>query len=156
MHLRRGTHPVYYHLLSEGEEVGTIASIPDGAIHAAFCGFRNATAAASAAWLAHGARPGGAGELVPPADVQNLSGRDEGTSIVLRLGGEEIARLRTIEDAKGGPPCWCAELPIGRVDTPEVFALGIARRMWEAIRRAGLWRQMVQWAPPVRPAPSSR
>jgi hypothetical protein len=174
MHFRRGHDPVLYHLLHEELDIGTLTRLGDGSIVFSLHGFHSSTVAASAAWAAHQGRlayeaqfadaaaDGGlnparflaAHSRLDGADVvRKLDARHEGATIRLSLDGEEIGRL-TEEPAAGGlAPLWSIALPLGPADTPAVFALAAARRMWEAVRRSGLWRRMAQWIapPPLTP-----
>ena len=46
-----------------------------------------------------------------------------------------------------GPALWSMTVPIG-ADAPAVFTMAMARRMWAAVRGAGLWSRMAQWKVP--------
>lgn len=164
MHLRRGIAPVLYHLYYDDYEIGRVLRTPAGPIAVSFGGFTSAAAAASAAWLAYSGRlayeaqfasfaidgserfPEAHRRRVANADIRELVTRPDGDAQRLLLDGEEIARLAP-PSAAGAVAGWSIELSVGPVDTPVVFALAGARRMWEAIRRAGSWRSMTQWAP---------
>jgi hypothetical protein len=167
MQLRRGIAPVLYHLDHDGRHVGTLTRGADATIQVGFHGFHTSAVAASAALLAHDARRAYEGELAaaaaddyglsrdlgrivadarapsrPAGDAREVTAHDQGGTIHLHLGGEEIACL-----FRGDRILWSAELSVGPGDTPVVFALAAARRMWDALRRAGLWRRMGQWVP---------
>lgn len=164
MHLRRGTAPVLYHLYYDDFEVGRLLRTPAATIAVSFGGFTGAAAAAAAAWLAYSGRlayeaqfasfasdgserfPEAHRQRVANADMGELVTRRDGDTQCLLLDGEEIARLLP-PSAGNAAAGWSIELSVGPVDTPVVFALAGARRMWEAIRRAGSWRSMTQWAP---------
>ena len=164
MHLRRGIAPVLYHLYEDDLEVGRLYRTDSATIVVSFTGFASATVAASAAWLAYCGRaayedqfaqlaldgqerfPARHRERVGANEVHELETRPDGGVTVLLLGGDEIARISPDSDGDGNSVAesWSIELGLGPSDTPVVFALAAARRMWEAIRRAGLWRDMVQ------------
>jgi hypothetical protein len=164
MHLRRGISPVLYHLYYDDFEVGRLRRTPEATIAVSFGGFGSAAAAASAAWLAYSGRLAYEAQFAPfandgserfpeahrrrvaNADDRELVTRHDGDTTRLLLDGEEIARLLPPSTANGFAG-WSIELALGPVDTPVVFALAAARRMWEAIRRAGSSRGMTQWSP---------
>lgn len=137
MEVRRGIDPIRYHLLSEGRPVGTVISGPDGILRVRFTGFPDSALAERAGWLVRNART--SAEL-------GRARLSDGTRFLAR--DEDIARLEY--DVEGGG--WSVEMAVAPVRTPEVFALASVRRMWEAIRRGGLIRQMVQWTAPAEAA----
>ncbi|HET8633033.1 MAG TPA: hypothetical protein VFL88_02735 [Gemmatimonadales bacterium] len=133
MEVRRGIDPIRFHLLSEGRPVGTLLAGPDGILTAQFIGFPTSALAERAGWLVRSARTS--------AELARARAGD-GTRFLAR--DEDIARLEY--DAERGT--WSVAMPVAPVSTPDVFTLASVRRMWEAIRRAGLGRQMAQWAMP--------
>lgn len=132
MEVRRGIHPIRFHLLSEGRSVGSVAATPDGILTARFTGFPTSAVAERAGWLARAART---------SEERDHSRADRGTWLLARR--DDIARIEQ------GDGVWSVEMAVAPVATPDVFTLASVRRMWEAIRRAGLGRQMVQWAAPT-------
>lgn len=137
MEIRRGSDPIRYHLLSEGRPVGTVFSGPDGILTVRFTGFPTSALAERAGWLVRSARTS--------AELSRARAGD-GTRFLAR--DEDIARLEY--DVENGT--WSVEMAVAPVRTPDVFTLASVRRMWEAIRRAGLGRQMVQWSAPAEVA----
>lgn len=164
MHFRRGVAPVLYHIYEDDLEAGRLNRTESATIVVAFTGFVSAAIAASAAWRAYCGRaafedqfallandgperfPARHREHMSADQVQGLATRDDGGVTSLLLGGDEIARIAPDSDAGGDPAAasWSIELGLGPSDTPVVFALAASRRMWEGIRRAGLWRDAVQ------------
>ena len=175
MRFHRGIHPVLYRLAHEGREIGALTRADDGEIMFSLHGFHTRGAAASAARLAHSARlafdaqrPGGpaagkvdralsflAGKLNrrPGATrLRELVAREDGGEVRLYLA-EEVGHLTKSARAEdGAAPLWSVSLPLGP-DTPSLFAMAAARRMWGAVRSSGLWRQMSQWHPAHAPSP---
>lgn len=134
MEVRRGVDPIRYQLLSEGRPVGTVVAEPGGVLTAQFTGFPTSILAERAGWLARSART--SAEL-----AHARSGN--GTRLLAR--GDDLARIECSDTGT-----WSVALAVAPVGTPDVFSLASVRRMWEAIRRAGLGRQMVQWAGSAR------
>jgi hypothetical protein len=137
MEVRRGIDPIRYQLLSEGRPVGTVSAAPDGILTVRFVGFPTSALAERAGWLVRNART--SAELA-------RARRDDGTRFLAR--DEDIARLDY--DVETGT--WSVAMAVAPVRTPDVCTLASVRRMWEAVRRAGLGRQMVQWAEPAHVA----
>jgi len=121
MRLRRGTSPVLYELYDRDREIGRLCKAQDGAIVLWLDGFLTSADAASAASHAYSGL---------------LAYRAQSDPTGLHLGDVEIAQLRPTSAAHGAAT-WSARMPLGSHDTPEIFLLAAARRMWDAVRRAG-------------------
>ena len=135
MQVRRGIDPIRFHLLSEGRSVGTVSAGPDGILTVQFIGVPTSALAERAGWLARNARTS--------AELARTRAGD-GTRFLAR--DEDIARIEF--DVESGT--WSVAMAVAPVRAPDVFALASVRRMWEAVRRAGLRRQMAQWTAPAR------
>jgi hypothetical protein len=155
MRFRRGTSPTLYDLYHGGREIGSIRRGEDGTIVFWLDGFATATDATAAASLAHAGRlaylaqraPAGPVNEVRPSKFSTSVAEDSawaaqlgavpgGRTIHLCAGDVEVAQLHPAPaDAN---ETWSIRVPVGGQDTPEVFLLAAARRMWEAVRRAGL------------------
>jgi hypothetical protein len=156
MRLRRGTSPVLYDLYHGTRKIGRLCRAQHGSVVLWLDGFLTATDAASAASFAYsgrlayeaqGAPAGSATKDANPtqsspwavgdsAGIAKLDVHPEGSAIHLRLGDVEIAQLHPVPES-GGVATWSVRMPLANHDTPEVFLLAAARRMWEAVRRAG-------------------
>lgn len=132
MEVRRGIDPIRFYLVSEGRDVGAISATVNGLLVARFHGFPTAALAERAGWLARHARQ---------SDAASRRANPAGTFLLSR--SDDVARVEP--DPERGT--WSLAMTLAAVGTPDVFTLARARRMWEAIRRAGLGRQMVQWNP---------
>jgi hypothetical protein len=157
MRLRRGTSPTLYDLFDGGRRIGSIRKARDGTVVLWLHGFLTPTDAASAASLAYAGRlayeaQGAAAGSVPNATDRrrfspSMAGGSGGTTnytegpnngtMRLCFGEVEIAQLRARASAASAST-WSARISLAGDGTPEVFMLAAARRMWEAVRRAGL------------------
>ena len=179
MRFHRGTPPVLYHLVHGEKDIGTLSRSDDGWLVLELHGFHTASAAASAAWMAHSGRMAYEAQFAEAAtegrvdgalrflaaklrkdgdgeQVQELVTHGVGGALRLCLGEEEIGRLTAAPPRFDvGAPLWSIAVPMGPADTPAVFAMAAARRMWDSVRRTGLWRQMAQWVSPQPPAPAA-
>jgi hypothetical protein len=156
MRLRRGTSPILYELYDGNRAIGRLCRAQDGAVVLWLDGFLTAADAASAASLAYSGllayqaqgaptgspANGGSPRLSSPWADEDLAGTTKlaappnGGAIHLHFGDVEVAQSRPAPEA-GGVASWSIRMPLGGHDTPEVFLLAAARRMWEAVRRAG-------------------
>ena len=156
MRLRRGTSPMLYQLYDGDREIGRLCRAQDGAIVFWLDGLGTAADAASAASLAYsgllayqaqasaaGSAPSGA--VTRPSSPWAVGNAGETVTaaahpndgmIHLSLGDVEIAQLHP-PSARSGAATWSVRMPLGSHTMPEVFSLAAARRMWEAVRRAG-------------------
>ena len=83
-----------------------------------------------------------------PEAIPRLGPEEESGLQRLYLGDEEVGAIsRIVVDP--GPALWSIIVPVAE-DAPSVFTMAAARRMWGAVRQAGLQRQMAQWATPAR------
>ncbi len=173
MRFHRGTPPVLYHLAHGDTPIGAMTRGEDDQIMLSLHGFHTADAAAAAAWAAHsgriayeaqfaGATPAPTREVADtlrlllvtlrqpaePEAIPRLVREDESRVQRLRLGDEEIGVISemTVDE---GPPLWSMTVPVGE-SAPAVFTMAAARRMWGAVRDAGLQRRMAQWQAPSR------
>ena len=157
MRLRRGTSPTLYDLFDGDRRTGSIRKARDGALVLWLHGFLTPTDAASAASLAvagrlaYEAQGAAAGSVAKATDqrrfspsmagdppgMTNLTVRPNHGTMRLCLGEVEIAHLRAMSPAASAS-AWSARIPLAGDGTPEVFILAAARRMWAAVRRAGL------------------
>lgn len=138
MEVQRGIEPIRFHLVSESRRVGEIAASTNGLLVARFHGFPTPALAERAGWLARHARQ---------SDGASRRANPGGTFLLARA--DDVARLEADPDSG----TWSVAMSLAATGTPDVFVLARARRMWEAIRRAGLARQMVQWKSlPQQPA----
>ena len=177
MRFHRGTHPVLYRLVHDDREIGALTRAGDGELVFSLHGFHTRGAAASAARLAHSARlafdvqrpgqvpesrvdralaffAGRLGASPGRTELQELDVGEDGDTVRLYLA-EEVGHLTMSAPAiEDGPSSWSIAVPLGR-DTPSLFAMAAARRMWGAVRSSGLWRQMAQWRPPLVPTPAA-
>ncbi|HEU4829718.1 MAG TPA: hypothetical protein VFT04_11050 [Gemmatimonadales bacterium] len=169
MRFHRGTSPVLYHLDQGSTSIGALTRGENDRILLSLHGFHTSDAAASAAWAAHagrvayeaqfaGATPATQAEVgdtlrlllvtfrqrSEPEAIPRLVAQADGDSFRLSLGDEEIGRISPIPAAEGRPALWSMTVPVGS-DAPAVFTMAAARRMWGAVRGAGLWRRMAQW-----------
>jgi hypothetical protein len=154
MRFRRGISPTLYELYHGGREIGSLRRGENGTIVFWLDGFETATDATAAASLAHAGRlaylaqraPAGPANEVRPSAFSPSVAEDSawaaqlavpgGRTIHLCAGYVEVAQLHPgTADAN---ETWSIRVPVGSQDTPEVFLLAAARRMWEAVRRAGL------------------
>lgn len=131
MEVRRGIDPVHFELVSEGRVVGEIRRAEDASFVVRFSGFLTSALAERAGWLARSARQ---------SDEFARRANPGGTILLTRT--DDLARIEPAPEGSG----WSVELALIDSATSDVFLLGRARRMWEAIRRSGLPRQMVQWS----------
>jgi hypothetical protein len=156
MRLRRGMPPILYELYDRDRKIGRLCKAQDGAVVLWLDGFVTAADAASAAslafsgLLAYRAQGNPAGSLasaVAPrpsspwatgdsAGTMNAAAHPNGGTIPPCLGDVEIAQVHP-PPATDGAATWSVRMPLGDHDMPEVFSLAAARRMWEAVRRAG-------------------
>ena len=168
MRFRRGTPPVLYDLFQGEAPIGAITRSDHGEIMFSLHGFHSADAAASAAWAAHSGRVAYGAQFAgaTPATHREVADtlrlllvtlrRPEGAAAIPRLVPQEapgVLHLQLGEEQIGeisetavdeGPTLWTMTVPIG-ADAPAVFTMAAARRMWAAVRGAGLWSRMAQW-----------
>ena len=176
MRFQRATDPVLYRLVHENREIGALTRGGDGDIVFSLHGFRTRDAAASAARAAHSARlafdaqrpgstpvrtvgralallAGGLGRRGARTEVREFIAREEADSVHLYLA-QEVGSLTRAVPADGADPIWSMAVRLDR-DTPSLFAMAAARRMWGAVQSSGLWRQMVQWHTSPVPSPAA-
>jgi hypothetical protein len=132
MEVRRGVDPVRFELVSEGRPVGEIRRTESDLLVVRFSGFLTSALAERAGWLARSARQ---------SDEFARRANPGGTTLLSRT--DDLARIEPVPEGNA----WSVELALIDSATSDVFVLGRARRMWEAIRRSGLPRQMLQWSP---------
>jgi hypothetical protein len=131
MEVRRGIDPVRFELVSEGRPVGEIRRTEGDLFVVRFSGFLTSALAERAGWLARSARQ---------SDEFARRANPGGTILLTRT--DDLARIEPAPEGSG----WSVELALIDSATSDVFVLARARRMWEAIRRSGLPRQMMQWS----------
>jgi hypothetical protein len=152
MRLRRGTGPILYELYDRDRKIGRLCTAPDGAVVLRLDGFPTPADAAFAASLAHAGLLAYQAERAPAgspasaavstrwaaggaAGTTSPAARPDSEAIDLRPGDIEISQPGPVDEP--GRESWSARIPLAGPGTPEVFLLAAARRMWEAVRRAG-------------------
>ena len=176
MRFRRGIPPVLYQLAEGDSPIGALTRGDADRTMFSLHGFHTADAAASAAWAAHagraayeaqfaGATPPSRREVVDtlrlllitlrrpaePEPIPRLVPAEQPGVQRLCLDDDEIGVISEMEVGEG-PALWSMTVPLGE-NSPAVFMMAAARRMWGAVRDAGLQRQMAQWEWPRRTSP---